>query len=359
MRLRLLDLGGVSGLRSQAVYHALCASVSEGASNTLAILHPTNSYVSLGFHRDLETDVDTAFCRERGLPVYRRRVGGGTVYLDSDQVFFQLIVHERHARMPVERAYAELLAPAAVAYRELGVPAELMGVNDLAVNGRKLSGTGMATIGDAIVLVGNVIRDIDHATMAAILKLPDAFARSWVEASMRRWVTSIQGELGTKPTYARVATELAKAYAAWAREPLEPGEPTSRELALIRTAEERLLSAEWLHRDGYERPVAPPSPVRRVKIRAGRWDSIFDWTFAGRPVRIYLSADQGVLEAIRFAALDGSARETRESLEALQATLPGMHVAGPNVPARIAGTLAAPDARRLARLLAIAARPDG
>lgn len=96
MRLRLLDLGGVSGVRSQAVYHALCDSVTGGGPDTLAIMYPTNPYVSVGFHRDLDAEIDTAFCAARGLPVYRRRVGGGTVYLDADQVFFQLILHERH-----------------------------------------------------------------------------------------------------------------------------------------------------------------------------------------------------------------------------------------------------------------------
>ncbi len=362
MRLRLLDLGGVSGLRSQAVYHALSDSVSEGGPDTLAILYPTNPYVSLGFHRDLDADVDAAFCAERGLPVYRRRVGGGTVYLNSDQVFFQLIVHERHVRMTVERAYAQLLAPAVAAYRALGVPAELMGVNDLAVAGRKLSGTGMATIGDATVLVGNVIRDLDHATMAGILRLPDAHARRWVEASMRRWVTSIQEESGAQPDYSTVAAALGDAYAGWAGEPLEPGEPTDRELALIERTEERLLSAEWLHRDGFEWATAPASPVRRVKIRSGRWDSVFDWSLGRRPVRVYLSAEGGVVEAIEFRALDGGPPHigaTGATLDKLAATLTGIDATGPRTGERVAGIVAAADAGRLARLLAVAARPDG
>lgn len=359
MRLRLLDLGGVSGLRSQAVYHALCDSVSEGGPDTLAILYPTNPYVSLGFHRDLEADVDAAFCAERGLPVYRRRVGGGTVYLNSDQVFFQLIVHERHVRMTVERAYAELLAPAVAAYRALGVPAELMGVNDLAVAGRKLSGTGMATIGDATVLVGNIIRDLDHTTMAAILRLPDPYARRWVEASMRRWVTSIQGESGVQPSYATVAAELVNAYAGWAGEPMEPGEPTDRELGLIERTEERLQSAEWLHRDGFEWATAPASPVRRVKIRSGRWDSVFDWWLDRQPVRVYLSAEGGVVEAIEFRALDDGPPTIRAILEALGASLSGVDAAGPRTGERVAGIVAAADAGRLVRLLAVAARPDG
>ena len=136
-------------------------------------------------------------------------------------------------------------------------------------------------------------------------------------------------------------------------------EPTDRELALIERTEERLLSAEWLHRDGFEWATAPASPVRRVKIRSGRWDSVFDWSLDRRPVRVYLSADQGVVEAIEFRALDDGPPTIRATLEALPATLTGIDATGPRTGERVAGIVAAADAGRLARLLAVAARPDG
>lgn len=354
MRLRLLDLGGVSGVRTQAVYHALCDSVSAGGQDTLAIMYPTNPYVSVGFHRDLATEVDTDFCAARGLPVYRRRVGGGTVYLDADQVFFQLIVNERHVRMSVERAYTELLAPAARAYQALGVRAERMGINDLAVDGRKLSGTGMASIGDAVVLVGNVIRDVNHATMARILRLPDATAAAWVEASMRRWVTSIRGELGSAPAYDVVANELRVAYQGWAGEPLEPGVLTDHETGLVDAMEERLQSAEWLTRDEYERATARPSPVRRVKIRAGRWDGFFAWDGGSGLARVYVSADDGTIESLRFEAGDG-----RGTFETLAADLIGCRLSEAATIELLARKVGATAGRQLAELLAIATRPEG
>ena len=140
---------------------------------------------------------------------------------------------------------------------------------------------------------------------------------------------------------------------------MEPGELTDRELGLIERTEQRLLSAEWLHRDGFEWATAPASPVRRVKIRSGRWDSVFDWSLGGRPVRIYLSADQGVVEAIEFRALDDGPPTIRATLEALGASLSGIDAAGPLAWERVAGIVAAADAGPLARLLAVAARPDG
>lgn len=356
MRLRVLDLGGVPGVRTQAIYHALCDSVSAGGPDTLAVLYPTNPYVSVGFHRDLDTEVDTEFCATRGLPIYRRRVGGGTVYLDADQVFYQLIVNERHVRMSVERAYGELLAPAIAAHRALGVAAERLGINDIAVDGRRLSGTGMASIGAAVVLVGNVIRDVDHATMAGILRLPDPMAAAWVEASMRRWITSIRGETGSSPAYEVVVRELAAAYESWSGEPLEPGTLTDGEIELVDAMERRLESPEWLARDEYERAVARPSAVRRVKIRAGRWDGFFavEAGTAAAPdgaVSVYVSAEDGVVERIRLEPATG--------LDGLADSLVGRRPAEAATAELIAGRVGATAGRQLADLLAIATRPEG
>lgn len=359
--MRLLDLGAVSAQESQALYHALGESVSAGAPATLAILSPTDPYVCVGFHREIDQEVDQTTCRARGLPIYRRRVGGGTVYLDRAQVFFQLVLHERAVRMSVERTYAYLLQPAVEAYRALGVPAALRGVNDVAVEGRKLSGTGMARIGDAVVLVGNVIVDFDHAAMASVLKLPDPFARDWVTRSLRRWVTSVRAETGRTPGYEVVASALRTAFDRWLGEPLVPAALTRVEAQLVARVGRRLDSAAWLRRDGYARRGGTEAPaVRRVKIRAGRYDAFFDSSLGGRQMRGYLSADGGVVEAVRFVSDSTMPPPDRAALNHLEATLPGTPASPPALRQALNGRLGASagEAEAFVALLAHAARAD-
>jgi lipoate-protein ligase A len=75
--IRLLDLGDVAPLRSQTVYHAIAYAMTEQSPDTIILVSPTQPYVCVGYHQDLEKEVDLAYCQAHGLPVVRREVGGG------------------------------------------------------------------------------------------------------------------------------------------------------------------------------------------------------------------------------------------------------------------------------------------
>jgi len=87
--LRVVDFGPSSPVRSQTLWHAVAYGVSAGAPATVSFTRPAAPYVCLGYHGALD-EVDLDYCRAEGLPVLRRMVGGGTVYLDEDQLFFQI-----------------------------------------------------------------------------------------------------------------------------------------------------------------------------------------------------------------------------------------------------------------------------
>ena len=93
-KIRLLDLGTVSALRSQTVYHAVAHAMTEDTPDTIILVSPAEPYVCIGYHQELEKEVDLDYCRAHGLPVYRREVGGGAVYLDDGQLFAQWIFQQ-------------------------------------------------------------------------------------------------------------------------------------------------------------------------------------------------------------------------------------------------------------------------
>jgi lipoate-protein ligase A len=179
------------------------------------ILAPREPYVCIGYHQDLGQEVDVAFCQEQGIPIFRREVGGGAVYLDGHQIFYQIVLHKDHplAQRGKTAFYQRLLQPVADTYTDRGVPARYRPVNDvITAEGRKIAGTGAATIGDYVILVGNLIADFDYQTMARVLRVPDEKFRDKVFKSIQENLTTLKRELGRLPTWDEMAGPLIRRF---------------------------------------------------------------------------------------------------------------------------------------------------
>jgi lipoate-protein ligase A len=254
--LRVADFGRVSALRSQTLWHALAYGVSAGGPPTLSFMRPSRPYVGLGYHRRLD-EVDFDACREAGLPVFRRMVGGGVVYLDEHQQFFQIVLPVAAVPRSREVALRRLLEPAVAAFRAAGVAAELDGDNEIVVGEAKICGHGAAQIDDAVVVVGNLIERFDHAAAARVLALPDE-VRAEVVRLMERFVA---------PTAVDPAAFRSAAIAAYGEalglDPV-PGGLSPFERERLHELDGRFRSPEWLR--GPQRPAPKCS---QVKVRAG------------------------------------------------------------------------------------------
>ncbi len=192
--MKLYNLGQVPWEESQLIYHALADLGREG----LVLLSPASPYVCIGFHQNAEQEVELAFCRENGIPVFRREVGGGAVYLDGGQLFFQLVLRPDDARIPAAREgfYRKFLAPVVEIYRRAGVPAAYKPINDVIAGTRKISGSGVGEIGGGVVFVGNVIVDFNYEMMARVLRVPDEKFRDKVHKTLVENLSTLRRELG-------------------------------------------------------------------------------------------------------------------------------------------------------------------
>lgn len=262
-RLRVIDAGHVCALRSQALWHGIADAMSPGDDPVLSFCRPSEPYVCVGYHRSLE-ELDLDVCKELGLPVLRRQIGGGPVYLDSDQLFFQLTLPADAAPAGVRRLYQRLLEPAATALRWLGVRAELASTNDIVADGRKISGTGAGQIGDAVVVVGNVMFGFPHERMARVLRLPDDDMR-------RECLRLMRAHVGALPRLNERSfkSALRRAYETTLRRLALTDTTHPREGAAIAHWERQLSDLAWI-----VGPTLPPAAGRQVKVCAGTW--IFD-----------------------------------------------------------------------------------
>jgi lipoate-protein ligase A len=190
----LYNLGKVPWEESQLMYHALAKLGRE----SLCLVSPATPYVCIGFHQDVEQEVDLEFCKNNDIPVFRREVGGGAVYLDGNQLFFQLIIQRENPIAPrrIGAFYKKFLQPVIEVHHRIGLEAKYKPVNDLVIETRKISGTGAAEIGDSIVFVGNLILDFDYETMSRVLKIPNEKFRDKVKKSIEENLSTIRRELG-------------------------------------------------------------------------------------------------------------------------------------------------------------------
>jgi lipoate-protein ligase A len=259
--MKLYRLETVPWQDSQLLYHAQPRLGREG----LNLLSPGSPYVCIGYFQDVDHEVDVEFCRQQNVPIFRREVGGGAVYLDGEQLFFQLVIHRDNPLVPAgkEAFYRKFLQAPIESYRALGAPAEYKPVNDIVANGRKVSGTGVAEIGEYIVFVGNLIVDFDYEMMARVLKVPDEKFRDKVYKTIYENLSTVKREIGQAPPREELWSLMADKFI----EVLGPMEVQTTVDATWRAkADElaaRFLTDEWL----YRRRRAGAG--REVKIRSG------------------------------------------------------------------------------------------
>ncbi len=247
MDVRVLDLGLVPAVRSQTIYHAVGHTLTVDTPDTIIVVAPREPYVCIGYHQDLEAEVDTDYCGAHDLPVYRREVGGGAVYLDRNQVFVQWVFHPDHLPPGLEEQFELYIRPLVETYRSFGIDAYWRPVNDIHVDHRKIGGTGAADMGESRVLVGSLMLDFDKRTMARVLRVPSEKMRDKVYAGLEEYMTTMTDQLGETPD----RTEVVARYLAFASEALGrrlvPGPLGEAEELRARELDVAAVDPEWLN----------------------------------------------------------------------------------------------------------------
>ncbi len=261
-QLRVLELGTVSPLRSQTLWHAIAKEVSGGETPTLSFLRTDAGCVSIGYHRSLD-EVDVGHCSRRGWPVYRRMVGGGPVFLDGAQLLFQISLPAKAVPASRGQALRSLLGPAVAAFRAAGVPARLDEEMEVVVADRKVCGYGAGQIDAAVVLVGNLIESFDHESATSVLEVPDPVSRSELLRLMRRYVGCPEDTSADARAFIGAAVD---AFAGALGLRPRSGELSGAELDHMELLDRKFVDGGWL-----AGPDRPRSAGWKAKIRSGVW----------------------------------------------------------------------------------------
>lgn len=181
-----------------AMNMALDEAVSNGIRNltsppTIRFYGWRPSAVSIGRFQSLHDEVDLKRCEELGVDVVRRRTGGGAVFHDDEgEITYSFIAPEQAMPKDINAAYQEICGYIVSALASLGVRSQFAPVNDILVDGKKISGSAQLRRESVFLQHGTLLLDANLENMFGVLKISDAKNAGRDLASAKERVTSLK-----------------------------------------------------------------------------------------------------------------------------------------------------------------------
>ncbi len=224
-RYRLLPSINESGPMQMAIDEAVVISCSEGKSPPTLRFHTfAPPAITIGYHQEIETfDVDEI--REKGFD-FVRRLTGGTAVLHKNDLVYSLVLPEFSLPSKITDAYNYLSDGLVNGLKELGLSAKKRNSTskkrkascylnsnpyDIVVNEKKISGNAQARISGVVLQHGTIIIENNFPNLFDCLACSDRQRRNFLETA-NRTVTSVEKELGRKPSIAEVEEAMISGF---------------------------------------------------------------------------------------------------------------------------------------------------
>ena len=248
---RLLELDVYDAYTNMAIDEALMRLRSEGRSqNTLRFYRWKPSAVSIGYFQILEKEVNVDSCRRRGVDIIRRMTGGGAVYHDYEgEITYSVIVDEDNPRIPrdILKSYEIICNGIILGLGKMGMKAKFKPINDIVVNGRKISGNAQTRRRGVVVQHGTILVKTDVKTMFDVLRVTKEKISDKMIKTVEDRVTSIERETNRKADFNETYKALRDGFSATLDVELEIGELNGEEQELMEKLREKKYKVrEWI-----------------------------------------------------------------------------------------------------------------
>jgi lipoate-protein ligase A len=179
--------------------------------------------------------------------------------MDETQFGWELYLHKSELGTADMTAIARRICEAAAeGLSTLGIAARFRPRNDIEVGGRKISGTGGAFDGDALLYQGTVLVEFDVAKMLRILRIPAEKLADKALADARERVVNLRDLLGAAPSLDEVKGRIQTAFATEFGVEFVAGELTAEELQRYEAALAEIDTPAWVdlvHRPRADQPI--------------------------------------------------------------------------------------------------------
>lgn len=163
--------------------------------------------IIIGKNQNTVEEINTEFVDANGIHIVRRLSGGGAVYHDLGNLNYSFITKDDGESF---RNFKKFTEPVIKALGEMGVKAELLGRNDILVEGRKVSGNAQFAIQGRMFTHGTLMFDTEIERVVSALKVRKDKIESKGIKSIRSRVANISEFIEGDMTIEQFRMEILK-----------------------------------------------------------------------------------------------------------------------------------------------------
>ncbi|MCL4494492.1 MAG: lipoate--protein ligase family protein [Firmicutes bacterium] len=280
---RLLDPGPMPAWKQMALDKVVIEARADGqVPNTLRFMEFSPHTALVGYHQAVDLEIDRDEARRIGVDINRRITGGGAIYMDERQLGWELCVRfDKDKRIRPEALYPKLAQVVIESLKSWGIEAKFRPVNDVEIEGRKISGTGGSDYRGAVIYQGTLLLDFNVEIMLRVLKLPIEKLTDKVIDSFQKRLVTMREILGYMPAMDDVKRSVKEALTRVLGVKLTPSE--------LSPEEKRAWDAiqPFYHTDKWIDLRKVPNPIENYPVHS------LTYKAPGGLLRILLQTDVG------------------------------------------------------------------
>lgn len=242
---RLLPPMEANAAKQMAIDEAVLTARGKNlVPNTLRFYTWNPRAISLGYFQSVEQEVNLENLKKLRIDLVRRITGGGAVFHDKE-LTYSIILSEQDVPRDIQESYEMICEAIVLGLREFGINAEFREINDILVNGKKISGSAQTRRNEMILQHGTLLLDVDVKKMFSLLKVPDEKIKDKLIKNVEERVTSLTKELKKEVGVEKLSKVLVKGFEDVFQVSFEEGKLINEEKKLIDEFHEKYASKEW------------------------------------------------------------------------------------------------------------------
>ncbi|HYY40099.1 MAG TPA: lipoate--protein ligase family protein, partial [Nitrososphaera sp.] len=166
-KIRVLETGYKPAALNMAIDEALIENIDEAP--VLRIYGWRPAAISIGYFQSIKEEVDLEKCRQLGVDVVRRLTGGGAVLHEFEVTYSFITKQYPHSIMESYRWICDAIV---ISINRLGFNASFVPLNDIVVDGKKISGNAQTRRKGVLLQHGTLLLGVDVDKMFSVLKVP-------------------------------------------------------------------------------------------------------------------------------------------------------------------------------------------